>query len=264
MTGNPLRVCLLVNDSTIAHWQANALSLLFEETNAELGAVVYNEYEEERSRLDLVKRAIELREWTLVAVLHRLFGRDTPQSEPVELDDVLELDGVNEYYVEPDIVDGWQQRIPEDSVEKVAAECDVAIRFGFGFLVGPILEAFEYGVLSYHHGDLRKYRGQPMGFWEFVNGEEEAGVTVQRLNEKLDAGEIAALKQINIDDLHTWHSIRCRLLRESDDMLVRAFNEIEAGETYTPEREGSLYTIPKGVPVLEYAIRNTIGYINEI
>lgn len=36
-------------------------------------------------------------------------------------------------------------------------------------------------MLSYHHGDMRRYRGQPPGFWELYNGEREIGVTVQRL-----------------------------------------------------------------------------------
>jgi len=54
-----------------------------------------------------------------------------------------------------------------------------------------VLSAPTYGVVA-HHGDVRAYRGGPPGFWEYVNREPTATVTVQRYTEQLDGGELLA------------------------------------------------------------------------
>jgi len=262
MTDGP-SVCLLVDGPILAGWQAAALSELFEETDALLTMVVYNQYDPERSAFDLFRRAIELREWSVAAVLFRFITPTPAQSDPVALGEALDLDGVAEQCVHPEIVDGWKQRIPESTVDSIADNSDIAVRFGFGFLVGPVLRELEHGVLSYHHGDIREYRGQPMGFWEFIHGEREAGITVQILSEELDAGSVAALKRVRIDDLYTWQSIRSRLFEESHDMLRRAVENIESDDIMSAESLGEIYTHPKGKPVIRYVFKSGVGIFRE-
>lgn len=67
---------------------------------------------------------------------------------------------------------------------------DVLIRCGSGILRGPILDAARLGVLSFHHGDNRVYRGGPAGFWEVLHRAEQTGFIIQKLTEDLDAGEV--------------------------------------------------------------------------
>lgn len=256
-------VCLLVDGPILAGWQAAALSELFEETDAMLTMVVYNQYDPDRSTFDLFRRAIELREWSVAAVMFQFLTPTPSQLDPVALEEALDLDGVREQHVNPDIVDGWKQRIPKSAVDSIAVNCDLAIRFGFGFLVGPVLEKLEHGVLSYHHGDIREYRGQPMGLWEFIHGEREAGITVQILSEELDAGNVAALKRVRIDDLYTWQSVRSHLFEESHDMLRLALENIESDDVKSPESLGEIYTHPKGKPVLKYVFKTSVGIFRE-
>lgn len=258
-----VRVCLLLDGSTVSRYVADALATLFAEPDVELTAVVYNEYEESRSVRETLERAVELREWTPVAVLTKLLGRPVPQTDPVPVDSVVDLGSARTLHVRPTIVDGGKQRIPEEVVESITPHADVAIRFGFGFLVGPILSELDYGVLSYHHGDLREYRGKPMGFWEFVHGGDTVGITVQQLTEKLDGGRIAALKTVPIGDLHTWGAIRRRLFDWSDDMLVTAVENLREGAVREPESLGDLYTLPRGAPVAKFALKNATGYLRE-
>ena len=259
-----MRVCLLAAGETLPRWQARALAHLLDNTDARVTTVVYDEHASERSPVDTLRRAVELREWAVVATLNDAVAGPIPQTDPVRLDRVVDLDGVRERSVEPRIVEGWKREIPGDVAGAVAEEADVAVRFGFGFLVGPMLSAPEHGVLSYHHGDLREYRGQPMGFWEFVHGEEAAGVTVQRLTPALDAGRIAALERVDIRDSHTWEEVKRRLLDASEGMLTAAVHAIEAGELREPETLGDLYTHPRGRPVATFAGRNVAGRVREL
>ena len=60
---------------------------------------------------------------------------------------------------------------------------------------GPIIKRrlFEIpvqGTLGIHHGKLPEYRGKKTTFWALNNGEEEVGVTIQRIGPRLDGGDI--------------------------------------------------------------------------
>jgi methionyl-tRNA formyltransferase len=125
---------------------------------------------------------------------------------------------------------------------------DTIFRFGFGFIREPILSLPPKGVISYHHGDMRKYRGQPVGFWELYAGERQMGVTVQVLNDKLDAGKIVVEKPIPIRSNDTWDSLEQRAFDDSVDMAHEACLRLERDDfepEVIPEDElGELYTVP--------------------
>lgn len=252
-------VCLLLDEPALPRWQADALAALLEDCDATVTTVVYDETNRTRTYRETVRRALELREWAVVGAVEEVLSRPDSWTEPVALEDVVSRDPVTELSTTPTTVDGWKQRIPERPVERAAAEADVAVRLGFGFIVGPVLSAFEHGVLSYHHGDLREYRGKPMGFWEFLHGNETAGITVQQLTDELDAGRIAALETVPIDDLQTWQSVRRRLYARSDDVLARAVRNVQRGDLREPSELGEVYTHPSGLSVLKYVLKNTRG-----
>lgn len=261
MSDDQLRVCLLLDGPMLPRWQADALSRLLAERDVVVTTVVYDD-SDARTVGEALGAAIELREWAVVGTLNELlFG--TARGEYVPLESVLDLDSVTERSVVPAAVDGWKQRLPAEPVEAAAAESDVAIRFGFGFITGPVLTAFDHGVLSYHHGDLRTYRGQPMGFWEFVHGEETAGVTVQQLTDELDAGRVAALRTVDIADARTWKAVKRRLLAASEPLLAEAVRNLQHGRLRDPEELGSIYTHPTGIDVVRFAVKNAMGHVRE-
>ena len=58
--------------------------------------------------------------------------------------------------------DGAWQRLPTDLLKTVAAdEPAVLIKFGMGLLKVPPPDQLRVPILSYHHGDPRKFRGRP-------------------------------------------------------------------------------------------------------
>jgi methionyl-tRNA formyltransferase len=125
---------------------------------------------------------------------------------------------------------------------------DCIFRFGFGFIHEPVLSLPPKGVISYHHGDIRRYRGQPVAFWELYAGEPQMGVTVQVLNEKLDAGKIVLEKPIPIHANDTLDSLERRAYDESVGMVHEACLLLDR-EDFDPEvvpddELGSLNTVP--------------------
>lgn len=136
----------------------------------------------------------------------------------------------------------------EDTINRIESfNPDVMILIGgFGIIKRPLLNLTKNGVISYHHGDMRKYRGQPPCFWELLNGEKEMGVTVQRLSAGLDCGEPIIEKTIPIRRSDTLSSLGKRAFNESVGMMYEAITLLEE-EGFTPEKLttlGKVYTIP--------------------
>ena len=61
-------------------------------------------------------------------------------------------------------------------------ELDCIIRCGSGIIRGRLLDITEFGVISFHHGDNRKNRGGPTGFWEVINNDPSSEFIIQKLN----------------------------------------------------------------------------------
>ncbi|MDP7141943.1 MAG: hypothetical protein QF692_05365 [Alphaproteobacteria bacterium] len=86
---------------------------------------------------------------------------------------------------------GLVRFVPQDKVHEIQAlDLDVILNFGWGIIKGDILVAAKYGILSYHHADNRINRGSPPGFWEWYYKQPHTGVTLQKLTDDLDNGEV--------------------------------------------------------------------------
>jgi len=129
--------------------------------------------------------------WATHTLTDELFGEPN-HFESTHIDDLEVLSDTDHVYVEPIDVNHYAVEFPNDVVELVDERSDIAFLFGFGILKGDILELPEHGILCHHHGDMSKYRGRPAGFWEFLNGEDCVGITLRRISEELDQGEIVA------------------------------------------------------------------------
>lgn len=261
-----VRVCLLLAGESIPNWQATAIRRLVAQEDVEVTLTVVNDDSSSTPLRETIRYVAGLREWAVVGGFIRLWRRvvgPSPHEERASIEDVPEVANARRIRCRSISVDGWKQRLPDEVVQEVATSADVAIRFGFGVLVGDVLTAPEHGVLSYHHGDLREYRGQPMGFWEFVHGCETAGVTLQRLNETLDGGEIVATEHVDIDDADRWGEVKSRLFEASEEMLTEGVRNVrdESFEPETPDELGDLYTLPRGSPVATYVYKSLRGIV---
>lgn len=181
------QISLLLGRSFLRPWLREALMTVERETDASVDLIV---------RTDTDGRPL--------ADTENPFDADVVFAEPIPADD--------EFGVE----------LPEETVQRVADHTDVAVQNGVGILTGTILDAPEHGVLSYHHGDIREYRGVITHFWNYLDGVEEAGVTLLQLTEELDGGRIAAERTVDLRGAVTWSEVESRkqlagvsLLREA-------------------------------------------------
>jgi methionyl-tRNA formyltransferase len=136
-------------------------------------------------------------------------------------------------------------RVNIDFIKKVSP--DILVLFsGFGIIKEALLKVAPLGVLSQHHGDMRKYRGMPPAFLELYNGESEMGVSVQKLSEKLDLGVPILEKSVPIYPRDTWKRLKERAYKVSGKLPYLALRLIH--DQKAPNKEiatvGKIYTLP--------------------
>jgi hypothetical protein len=106
-----------------------------------------------------------------------------------------------------------------------ALEPDVAVRFGFRILRGPVLGIPRHGVWSFHHDDNHVIRGGPPGLWEVLLGLPDTGAVLQRLSEDLDAGETIARTWTATNSVSV-NQTRVALYRAAAPLLMRKLREL--------------------------------------
>jgi len=117
---------------------------------------------------------------------------------------------------------------------------------GYGIIKEPLLSLARLGVLSYHHGDMRKYRGQPPALWELYNNEKEMGITVQLLTSGLDCGIPVEEKTLEIKKDDTLKKLQNKAMKESVNMMYQALKKLSDPDFVPTKIEtfGKVYTIP--------------------
>ncbi len=106
-----------------------------------------------------------------------------------------------------------------------ALEPDVAVRFGFRILRGPVLRIPKHGVWSFHHDDNHVMRGGPPGLWEVLLGWPSSGAVLQRLSEDLDAGEALARTWMATNTISV-NQNRIAIYRAAAPLLVQTLREL--------------------------------------
>jgi len=255
------KIALLLDSNELQEWERQAVKQILddERLDVEIALVIVNSHQAQSTTAERINTLIsEFSLWKVLILLRMICGlvsvspgyrSRTPINEAVDIED----DTVQSYA--PISVNRIGNRLPSGAISNLE-NTDIAIRFGFGIIKGEVLDAPTYGVLSYHHGDMTKYRGRPAGFYEFINNESVAGVTVQRLSEQLDAGEIVATTYCEIADCKSLCEAQERLFTTSPPLLSEVVIRLrDERSLQKPETLGTIYSTPAASDVLRYVRR---------
>ncbi|MCI5699445.1 MAG: methionyl-tRNA formyltransferase [Lachnospiraceae bacterium] len=119
----------------------------------------------------------------------------------------------------------------EQAVETVRQmKPDVIVVVAFGQIIPKeILELAPYGCLNVHASLLPAYRGAAPIQWAVLNGEEESGVTIMRMDEGLDTGDMITKKVVKLAEDETSGSLFERLSEEGAQLLVKTLSSVFDG-----------------------------------
>ncbi|MCX7678732.1 MAG: methionyl-tRNA formyltransferase [Spirochaetes bacterium] len=101
-------------------------------------------------------------------------------------------------------------------------EVDVFVVVAYGKLIPrELFELPKFKTINLHPSLLPKYRGAAPIEWAIINGETETGITVQRINERLDAGDILLQEKIAIEDNMTAGQLYEIMMQKGAELLIR-------------------------------------------
>lgn len=115
------------------------------------------------------------------------------------------------------------------------ADFDMGLVFAYSeFIPKQLLDKPKYGFINIHPSLLPLYRGPSPIAAPLINGDKKTGVTIIKLDEKMDHGDIIAQKEIEIDG----HIKRPKLETQLTNIAFELFSR-------HPAMAGSL---PEGTP----------------
>jgi len=95
--------------------------------------------------------------------------------------------------------------------------------------------------LCVHPSLLPLYRGSAPIEYALLEGEDQTGVTIFKINERVDAGEVILQKNIIIDACDDFFTLRKKLAVSGSALLIEALKKIENNEyNLTPQNESEV------------------------
>ncbi len=117
----------------------------------------------------------------------------------------------------------------EDFVENLKSyKVDLFVVIAYGrILTNEILDLPEKFSINVHGSLLPKYRGAAPINWAVINGDSKTGITIAKIDQRLDSGDILSQKEVEIKDSDTSLTLRNRMIDLSPDFLLSCLDDIE-------------------------------------
>ncbi len=131
--------------------------------------------------------------------------------------------------------------------ELAGLQADVGVLVSYGQLVRrEVLAVPTHGVLGVHPSLLPKYRGAAPIAWAILNGETATGVTIYRLNERLDAGEMLCQREVPMAPDEDTGRLTERLAQIGAEELLHGLDVLASGHArFRPQDDSQATVAPK-------------------
>jgi len=103
---------------------------------------------------------------------------------------------------------------------KTGAKLGVLVAYG-DIIPKKIIDSFPMGILNLHPSLLPKYRGSSPIQAAILNQDKETGVTIMKLDDKMDHGPIVAQKKIKLNQTETSGELHDKLAQVGADLLIK-------------------------------------------
>ena len=115
-----------------------------------------------------------------------------------------------------------------EKLKRLEPEAIVVVAFG-QMLSREILDIPAYGCLNVHASLLPSYRGAAPIQWAVIRGEKESGVTIMRMDEGLDTGDMLAKRAVPLEKDETGESLFEKLSILGAGLLVETLEAVSGG-----------------------------------
>ena len=132
---------------------------------------------------------------------------------------------------------------------------DLVIVVAYGQIIPKnFLGAAKFGFINIHASLLPKWRGAAPIQRAIMNGDTKTGVSIMKIEKKLDSGPVLSVKELNIDRNATYEEIEKKLSVIGADLLIEDLKKIENGKAKFIDQVHSEATYAKKIDKTETKI----------
>jgi methionyl-tRNA formyltransferase len=167
-------------------------------------------------------------------------GRDLkPQPSPVKL--VATEHGLP-------ILQPERARDPDFVAKLSELAPDLIIVAAYGQILPlSILTLPKFGCVNVHASLLPKYRGAGPIQWAILNGDAQTGVTIMKMSEGLDTGDILSIQSTPISPDETTAELHDRLALLGRELLLKTLPDYVAGKITPQPQDNSIATYARKI-----------------
>ncbi len=146
---------------------------------------------------------------------------------------------------------------------------DIVIVVAYGQIIPKFfLDIAKFGFINIHASLLPKWRGAAPIQRAIMNGDKKIGISIMKIDEKLDSGPVLASKEIDLDQNATHGEIEKKLSVIGANLLIESLKNIEDGNSKFIDQVHSEATYAKKIEKNETKINwdldanKVIGHIH--
>ena len=125
---------------------------------------------------------------------------------------------------------------------------DIAVVVAYGQIIPKnFLKAAKFGFINLHASLLPKWRGAAPIQRAIMNEDKKIGVSIMKIEEKLDSGPVLSSKEFELDKNTTHGEIEKKLSIEGANLLIQTLKIIGTGSAKFVEQDHSLATYAKKI-----------------
>ena len=115
-----------------------------------------------------------------------------------------------------------------EDIKKIESELIVVIAYG-KILPKEILEIPKYGCINIHASLLPKYRGSSCIQGPLLNGDKVSGITIMKMDEGMDTGDIIKQLEIELDETETAETLMKKTIELASKNIASIIQEYSEG-----------------------------------
>ena len=118
---------------------------------------------------------------------------------------------------------------PETQDELRSLKADIAVVAAYGLILPKaVLDIFPKGVINIHASLLPRWRGAAPIQRAIEAGDKKSGVTIMRVDEGLDTGDMLLKGEVEIDENTTGAVLHDKLAEIGKDLILQALRNIDS------------------------------------
>ena len=129
------------------------------------------------------------------------------------------------------------EKLDSAAFEKIKSLApDLVIVAAYGMIIPKsFLEIPHYGFINIHTSLLPKLRGASPIHTALIQDLKETGVTIMKIDERLDSGNIIDQKKVSIDEADKYSDLEKKLIDSANEILINSLNNYLKNQESIPQ-----------------------------